>query len=126
MIIKYSASALKEIYVSGSQEELSRMARLFLVGEGTIACDIETGPSVYEQTAKELTIKSVSKKLVNFRATSNNEILVEGEPALLSVIAENINSFLEYIDTESHIHIDYFDEHPYLDSGSIPVVIGIS
>jgi Na+-translocating ferredoxin:NAD+ oxidoreductase RnfC subunit len=126
MIIEYSINALKEVYISGNQEELSKIAQLFSAGEGTMTCDMEVISSTYEQTAKELIIKSVSKKLVNFGITSNNEILVEGEPAMLSVIAENINNFLEYIDTESHIHIDYFDEHPYLDLESMPVIIGIS
>jgi hypothetical protein len=126
MIIEYSINALKEVYISGNQEELSKVAQLFAAGEGTIICDMDVISPTYEQTAKELIIKSVSKKLVSFKITSNNEILVEGELAMLSVIAENINDFLNYIDTESHIHIDYFDEHPYLDSESMPVVIGIS
>jgi hypothetical protein len=126
MIIGYSTSVVKEVYISGSQEDMAKMARVFLAGEGTITCGIESSLPPYEKVAKKLTVKSVSKKLVNFSITSENEILVEGEPSMLSVIAENIKGFLDYIDTESHIHIDYFDEHPYLDPASIPVIIGIS
>jgi hypothetical protein len=126
MIIGYSVSKIKEVYISGSQKDMSNMAEIFSAGEGTIDCNVESSLPPYEQVAKKLVIKSVSKKLVNFSITNDNKILVEGESSMLLVISENIKGFLEYIDTESHIHIDYFDEHPYLDPASIPVIIGVS
>jgi hypothetical protein len=126
MIIGYFCAPNEEIYISANQKDLVEISRIFSIGQGIMICDLCMELPPYTEFARALKVMSINKKLVKFGITDSNEILVEGDPSMLLVISENINSFLDYIDTESHIHIDYFDEHPYLSAESISVVIGIA
>jgi hypothetical protein len=126
MIIRYTNSKYKEISILVNQQDLLQISDLFSMGEGYIICNSDSNPTPYEQYAVGLNIKPVKNKLVEFSINENKEILVEGDPTMLSVIAENIIDFSENTSTESHIHLDYFEEHPYLTENSIPIIIAFS
>ncbi len=126
MIIRYTQSTHKEISILGNHQDLLQMSSLFSISQGYIICNTDSNPAPYEQYAVGLIIKRIENKLVEFSITENIEILVEGAPNMLSIIAENIVYFSQNATTESHIQIDYFEDHPYLDNKSIPVIIAFS
>ncbi len=126
MIIRYTQSTHKEISILGNHQDLQQMSRLFSTSQGYIICNADSNPAPYEQYAMGLIIKRIENKLVEFSITENIEILVEGNRNMLSMIAENIVDFSQNAITESHMHIDYFEDHPYLDKKSIPVIIAFS
>jgi hypothetical protein len=53
MIIGYSIRIIKEIYISGSHDDLSKMVEIFSAGEGTIICETELSSPPYERMSEK-------------------------------------------------------------------------
>jgi hypothetical protein len=121
MIIRYSLDS-QEIDISASKVELLYLAEYFSQGEGSISSEQGISPYPYEKLALCLEIENTNESLVCF-SILQDKILVQGDLRKLVVISENILG-LANGGSGQHIHIDYFEEHPYLCEESMPIVIG--
>jgi hypothetical protein len=121
MLFRYNLNPT-EISISAKKTELSNLASLLLNGENSVKGEKEVDPYPYQKLAESLEIKNSIKSLVSFEILSG-KILVEGDLQRLLIISENILDLLANGGQEAHMHIEYFEAHPYLSEKSIPVVI---
>ena len=113
----------REIDISGTKIELLNLAEYFSRGEGLIDGEKEGNPYPYKAFAVCLEIKKITDNLVIF-GISSDKIIVTGELQKLSIISENIVNLVTITGSGRHMHIEYFEDHPYLSEESIPIIIG--
>ena len=118
MIISYSTNT-QEIEIKETREKLPDIARLFFEGKGSIYAEINSEPPYYPDLAKSLEIHTLTATSVNLKIESE-KIVVRGDLSKLSIVAENILGLAQH--GGGHMHIDYWEGHPYLSEESIPVV----
>jgi hypothetical protein len=122
MIFRYSL-IFQEIAISATQIELVDLAQFFSKGAGSIAVEQNVSPYPYERIASCLEIESIPTNLVCI-GVCFNKIIVQGDLQKLSVISENIFNLAD--GGSGHMHIEYFEDHPYLCEKSTPLVISCS
>jgi hypothetical protein len=123
MIMRFSYSSnSQEIDVSGTRIELTNLAEYFSKGKGILDGQKEGDPYPYRAFAGCLEIKKVKDSLVNFRVILG-KIIVQGDLQKLSIISENILDLVSNSGCGTHMHIEYFEDHPYLCAESIPVIV---
>lgn len=121
MIFRYSLNP-QEISISGTKIELMNLSRLFLQGDNLIKGEKNADPHPYKELSEYLEIRNLEKSLVSFKVLSG-KILAQGDLQKLLIVSENILDLLEHSTYENHIHMEYFEDHPYLSEESIPVII---
>jgi hypothetical protein len=121
MRFSYSSNS-QEIDISGTRIELLNLAAYFSKGEGILEGQKEGDPYPYKAFAGCLEINKVKDSLVNFRVVPG-KITVLGDLQKLSIISENILDLVSGGGCGTHIHIEYFEDHPYLLAESIPVIV---
>lgn len=120
MRFSYSSNS-QEIDVSGTRIELINLAEYFSEGEGIIDGQTEGDPYPYMAFARCLEIKKVKDSPVKFRVLPGR-ITVQGDLQKLLIISENILDLVSNGGCGTHLHIEYFEDHPYLCAESIPVI----
>jgi hypothetical protein len=120
MIIRYSLDS-QQIDISASKVELLYLAECFSQGEGSIVSEQGINSYPYEKLALCLEIENINASLVCF-SILQDKILVRGDLRKLLVISENILG-LANEGSGQHVHIEYFEEHPYLCAESMPIVV---
>lgn len=121
MIFRYSLNP-QEISISGTKIELMNLSRLFLQGDNLIQGEKKIDPRPYKELSEYLEIRNLEKSLVSFKVLSG-KILAQGDLQKLLIVSENILDLLEHSTYENHIHMEYFEDHPYLSEESVPVII---
>jgi hypothetical protein len=119
MIFRYGLTS-QEIDISATKLELYDLARFFSKGEGSISVEQGVSPSPYERLASCLEIETIPTNLV-YCGVYSNKIIVQGDLQKLSVISENILGLAD--GGSGHMHIEYFEDHPYLCEKSTPLII---
>jgi hypothetical protein len=121
MRFRYSSDS-QEIDVSGTKIELMSLAEYFSKGEGIIDGRKEGDPYPYRAFAGCLEVKKAKDSLVSFRVIPG-KIIVRGDLQKLLIISENILNLVSDGGYAKHMHIEYFEDHPYLSEESIPVIV---
>jgi hypothetical protein len=121
MRFRYSSDS-QEIDVSGTNIELMNLAEYFSKGEGIIDGQKQGDPYPYSAFVGCLEVKKVKDSLVSFRILPG-QIIVKGDLQKLSIISENILTLASDGGYANHLHIEHFEDHPYLSEESIPVIV---
>lgn len=118
--------ATRELELRGTVEELTELAGLLTSGSGSVALDHVAEPSPYDRSLSSITVVRTSGPVVITCAAGSDELYIRGGSPQLDLLAANVQGFAENWDGDnmSHLHIDYFPGHDYLDESSEPLVLG--
>ncbi|MFF2073248.1 hypothetical protein ACFVXG_00655 [Kitasatospora sp. NPDC058162] len=121
-----SDPAYREVEVSGSAEELSRLASAVAKGEGLLGSTSSPGSNVLAGVELAgVEVRDASGPGVLIHLDSERQVLViSGDSAGRAVLADNLQGMAEAEDG-GHLHVDYFPGHFYLAEGSVPLVVSL-
>ena len=54
---------------------------------------------------------------------SSNVLSIEGTKEKMAILADNIEYVASSASDNTHIHIEYYEDHPYVDAGWIPLTV---
>ncbi|WP_133898433.1 hypothetical protein [Streptomyces sp. KS 21] len=114
-----------EMELSGPRSDLMALARELRSGQGEIRLEKVSDPSPYSRSLLRITYRQASGKITISSSGDSESLEIQGGLELLSLLAENIESFALEADQDDHLHVDYFPEHDYLASGSGSLVVAI-
>ena len=108
-----------EVELTGSAEELNRLAEAVAAGAGWLSST--ASPGSHALTGVE--VKGTFGPRVLIRLDPERQILViSGDSASRAVLADNLRGMASAEDG-GHLHVDYFPGHFYLAEGSLPLVV---
>ncbi|MFF1918200.1 hypothetical protein ACFVYE_43125 [Streptomyces sp. NPDC058239] len=108
-----------EVDLTASAEELADLAYAVAEGDGFIG----SASSLDGDTLVGIEARKASGAGVRIELDALRQVLViSGDPGARAILADNLKS-MATAEGGSHLHIDYFPEHPYLVEGSVPIVV---
>jgi hypothetical protein len=114
--------ATRETALSGTAAELSALAASMRDGSVSITLDVAGDPAPYSRMLSSLAVARTDGPVVIERREA--VLHIRGGAAQLDVLAANIQDFAaEEGDAGSHLHIEYFPGHGYLDETSEALVV---
>jgi hypothetical protein len=123
MIVLYSDTT-PELELQASEQELYELSKALGGAPTVIKCETEgVTDDIYPKVLRSISVNALADQIVDIQVTEDESLQISGEPARLSILAENVKNFAGDRPKGEHIHIDYYDDHPYLASTSIPIVI---
>jgi hypothetical protein len=124
MEIRYSTAPFPELEFSGSATDFSELAQALFNGDGEIAANNGAKPDPYRRFGSRIMIKTVPRMKV-IVAINQQEIAITGDTKWLSILAQNIDGLRKDAKVPYHAHIEFFQNHPYLDPNSFPLVCSL-
>jgi hypothetical protein len=113
-----------EVELSGSADSLREFAaRLAEANAATISLDSAVGASAYSDWINSISIEPLEAAHTRI-GIQDRRLHIAGPTDQLRAIADNVHWLtINSPDTGSHLHMEYYDGHPFLEPGSIPLVI---
>jgi hypothetical protein len=124
MQIRYSTEPFSELEFSGSATDFSGLAQALFYGDGEIATNNGAKPDPYRSSGSRIVVKTVPGMKV-IVAINQQEIVITGDTKWLSILAQNIDGLGKDAKAPYHTHIEFFQDHPYLDPNSFPLVCSL-
>lgn len=122
MLARYSDET-NELELKGDKDELISFSKKILQNDTEIELYSKNlDPTPYSRFLKKIEIKITSNSYVKIWV-ENDTLYIEGSHKKLLIFSENIESFGEKWEKNTHIHVEYFDKHFYLSPNSTPLVI---
>jgi hypothetical protein len=127
IVAKYAESSVD---IEGSAESLRELSQVIQKtgSSGTLVFRIpQNPPTPYLAYAKSLRICPSQGNISIIR--NGDEIIINGSPEKLFILAQNIEGLAEQATHESpgnhqaHLHIEYHPGHFYLQENSIPLIV---
>ncbi|WP_037604645.1 Imm32 family immunity protein [Streptacidiphilus rugosus] len=114
------APAFTEVDLTGSADELHRLADAVATGEARLSAS----PAPDDDVALlGIEVRTSPGPGVLVRLDPERRILlISGDQAGRTVLAENLRGIASAADG-GHLHLDYFPGHFYLAEGSVPLVV---
>jgi hypothetical protein len=113
-----------ELKLSAERRELLALAGAAEAGSGyfSLAADADVTP--YDVALSDLEIRPVDRPTVRVAVgEAGKRLVITGDSSSLGVFAQNLRGLAETPITGDHLHIEYYPEHFYLDSESLPLVV---
>jgi hypothetical protein len=120
------SDATRELELRGTVAELTDLAGLLVSGSGSVDLDHVDDPSPYSRSLSGVNVVRASGPVVITCAAGSDEMEIRGGSSQLDLLAANVQGFADEGDAASHLHIDYFPGHDYLNESSEPLVIGLT
>ncbi|MCM4084586.1 Imm32 family immunity protein [Paractinoplanes hotanensis] len=111
--------------MSGTIAELEVLARLLTLGGGSVTLDRSADPSPYDRSLSRIDIVGGSGPIVARCLPESDVLWIQGGRAQLGLLAEILRDFAVAGDVTSHLHIEYFPGHDYLDESADPLVVAL-
>ena len=124
MQIRYSTEPFSELDFSGSATDFSELAQALFYGNGEIVASNEVIPDPYHSFGSRIVVKTIPGMKV-IVAINQQDILITGDAKWLSILAQNVDGLAKDAKAPYHTHIEFFQDHPYLDSKSCPLVCSL-
>jgi len=122
MIAKYSDNT--GLSIEASTDEFIFLAKNIVENSAFISCELdEIDPFPYQKLLSRIMIKIEPGKLANLQVIENMNLLISGSKENLIQLASEIDTFAKNKQLGNHLHIEYYDEHFYLASDAVPLVI---
>jgi hypothetical protein len=123
--IVYSRST-NEVDVSGNSGSLTALAEFLEQGDGRAATLDVQDPAPYEASGREIEVRRGKTAKVAVGVDDGGRLIVTGEPEPLGILAANIRDLAATGGPDEHLHVDYFPDHFYLDTSSMPAVFRVA
>ncbi|MEU8817501.1 hypothetical protein [Actinoplanes sp. NPDC048796] len=117
------SDATLEMELRGTVAELEGLAELVCSGSGTAELDRIGDPAPYDRTLARITVEQTSGPALIGCFTSPDVLDIRGGHEQLGLIADEVRGVAEDGDPRSHLHIDHYPGHGYLDESSEPLVV---
>jgi hypothetical protein len=117
-------SSRGDIEIEGTREAIRALVRSFRATPSTLTFVVpwQRGPKPYDGFLKEFQVHTGEGMVILRR--QDDVLIASGAPHCLDLMAKNIATLLG--DNEAtHTHLEYYPGHPYIDGGSLPLVVGI-
>jgi len=113
-----------EVELSGPADSLREFAaRLAEANPAMISLNPAVGASAYPNWLNSISIEPLEAAHTRIEI-QDSRLHIAGPTDQLSAIADNVHWLTTNSpETGSHLHIEYYDGHPFLEPGSIPLVI---
>jgi hypothetical protein len=128
MICSRYADDPQEIELEADQTGLAALSTLLTEGWGSIKTTVPPVPAApYDGYVDSIEVEK-AEGLVSI-ARQGKLLRIRGSGDLLSVLARNLASLIGGgqdglpATVPYHLHIEHYPEHPYLDSGSAPLIL---
>ncbi|MFB9356802.1 Imm32 family immunity protein [Actinoplanes nipponensis] len=118
--------ATREMELRGTAAELTDFASLLISGSGSLDLDRVGDPSPYGRSLSRVNVLLASGPIAVVCSVGSDELEIRGGLPQLNLFATNVRGFADDADAMSHLHIDYFPGHDYLDESSDPLVIALA
>lgn len=107
------------VEVDGSPAGLRHLAELLRAPRGTPTSTpvSSTGP----EFVQAISVQQVGT-MVRIRETAGL-LIIEGIKEKLEVLADNVEYVASSEPENAHIHVEYYEDHPYLDAASLPLIV---
>jgi hypothetical protein len=122
MRARYSITPHKEIELRGTSLEWEALS-VALSKDGSIVECESAASHPYQQTARRVRVERRNGQRVEFQISPEGEIVVQGDPEYLSVLAHNALALGSADRQGYHIHIESAGDDHYVGQQSIPVVL---
>jgi hypothetical protein len=121
------SSGTGEVELSGTRAELAALAGLLDAGEGELALAAVDDPRPYDAAVERLVVKADEQALAKVDVGAGAaELTFVGGLESLGLIGENLASFAaESTGGSDHLHLEHYEDHFYLASGSTPLVVAL-
>lgn len=123
MILLYSDTT-RELELRASGQELYQLSKA-LEGDGT-TMECETAGvtvSPYSKLLRHISVAVAHDQDVEIRIAEDEDLQISGGRPKLSIFAEAVYTFAKEWGEGEHLHIEYYDNHPYLAPTSLPLVM---
>jgi hypothetical protein len=120
-----------EVEIAMSRATGRDLADLIARGEGEMAGDLTADPAPYPQLLDAVRVTrepaGPSGKVVLGTDADRRVLTITGALEHLAVLADIVRSLAASpdLDPKSHLHIEYYDEHPYLAESEVALVLRI-
>lgn len=115
-----------EMELRGTAVELNALAELIRSGDGGVELDCAGDPFPYDRKLSRVRIAPASGPAVIQCSSDSDVLYIRGGGAQFELLAVNLEGFADEGDALSHLHLDYFPGHDYLDESSEPLVIALA
>jgi hypothetical protein len=116
-----------EMKISGTRAQLRELARrLRSDGDGRITLYSVSDPSPYSRSLETIEFCRRSGKVCISLVHDKSSLILKGDTESLDVFADNIDEFASEADFGTHLHIEHYPGHYYLEEGSESLVIAIA
>lgn len=123
MIVAVSTRT-NEASLSGSPRDYRELAVALQRGHGSIALDAGADVSPYDLAMERLNVDSTDSGGVTIAVhLEANALTITGARDKLAILADILLDSASPPEPGGHVHIEYFDDHAYLDPASLPLVI---
>lgn len=118
----------REMELRGTAAELTGLANLLISGSGSVSLDHVDDPSPYGRSLSRINVVRTSGPIAMTCAAGSDELYIRGGSPQLDLLAANVRGYADDRDGDamSHLHIDYFPGHDYLDESSEPLVLALA
>jgi hypothetical protein len=112
------------VSIEGDRPGFEALARLLRVGSGRVALTQRGDPWPYAQWLSAIVVAHTASEHVHIGFSSDWSELVVTYPAELSdTLAWNFGEYMANSAPNSHLHEEFFPDHPYLDASAEPLVL---
>lgn len=123
MLVLYSGDT-RELEIRATETDLVELSAKLLKDGSVIECERNsTDIAPYPYLLSVIVIEIIPDDSVKLRVIKNNELMISGDSRKLSILSETIANFAKDWVAGEHIHLEYFEDHPYLAEDSIQAVL---
>jgi len=113
-----------EVDLALDREAAARLVDRLRAGRGRLPLEAGRDPAPYRTFLQGISVAATPGRRVTLRLDDAEETLaITGDPEYLKVLAENIAELAAPGDRATHLHVDYFPDHFYLEQGSAPTTV---
>lgn len=113
-----------ELDLALDRETAARLVARLRAGTGRLPLEAGADPAPYQRFFREVTVAVAPGRKVALRMVDAGDTLaITGDPVYLGVLAENVEGLADSGDVDTHVHVDYFPDHFYLEEGSAPATL---
>lgn len=123
MIVLYSDNA-RELELKASEQELYELSKALEEGGAVIKCETEgVAISPYSKLLSRILVDLAPEQDVEIHEPHDESLRITGGQPKFSTFAKVVNMFAKEWAAGGHLHVDYYDNHPYLSPDSVPLVM---
>ena len=122
-VIRYSPPHEAEIALDATAA--AALADLIARGSGEMAGDPAADPKPYQRVLDAVRVAAAPGKVVLALGGDERVLTITGAPEHLAVLADVVRDLAADPDPDTHVHVEYFDEHYYLAESEIGLVLRI-
>jgi hypothetical protein len=121
MTVRYSNEP-NELDIEATATDFQELSTKLMEDGSTMGCESVLTPEPYSQLLESVVVKFSPGQNVELRVIKSS-LVISGDSQKLAVLSENMANFGKEWLAGEHIHLEYYEGHPFLSKASIPTVL---